>query len=115
MPRGLPQAVKDNLEKCEMSALAAVEAYNKPGKRFRTAHYLVMIIIAWTALYHAIFYKKNIKPWYKRSSRYVRVDGDPKHWDLAECLKQHHGGNTPASRKNLEFLIGLRNKIEHRH
>ena len=115
MPRGLPQAVKDNLEKCEMSTLAAVEAYNKPGKRFRTAHYLVMIIIAWTALFHAIFYKKNIKPWYKRSGRYVRVDGDPKHWDLMECLKQYHAGKTPASRKNLEFLIGLRNKIEHRH
>lgn len=59
--------------------------------------------------------KKNIKPWYKRAGRFVRIDGDPKHWDLSECLKQYYGGKTPASRKNLEFLIGLRNKIEHRH
>jgi hypothetical protein len=116
MPRGLPQAVKDNIEKCQMATLAAVEAYNRPGKRFRTAQYLVMIIIAWTALFHALFYRKNVKPWYKsRNGRYVRIDGDPKHWDLTECLKRYYKDKNPASRKNLEFLIGLRNKIEHRH
>ena len=116
MPRGLPQAVKDNIEKCQMSALAAVEAYNRPGKRFRTAQFLVMIIIAWTALFHAIFYRRNIKPWFKaRNGRYIRVDGDPKHWDITECLKQYYGSDNPPVRKNLEFLIGLRNKIEHRN
>ena len=116
MPRGLPQAVKDNIEKCQMSALAAVESYNRPGKRFRTAQFLVMIIIAWTALFHAIFYRRNIKPWFKaRNGRYIRVDGDPKHWDITECLKQYYGSDNPPVRKNLEFLIGLRNKIEHRH
>lgn len=116
MPRGLPKTVKDNIEKCQMSALAAVEAYNRPGKRFRTAQYLIMIVIAWTALFHAVNYKKNIKPWFKaRNGRYIRIDGDPKHWDLAECLKRHYGSKHPPTRKNLEFLIGLRNKIEHRH
>lgn len=116
MPRGLPKAVKDNLEKCQTAAIAAVEAYNRPGRRFRTAQYLVMIVIAWTALLHALFYKKSVKPWYKkRNGRYERVDGDPKHWDLSECLKQHYAGENPPVRKNLEFLIGLRNKIEHRH
>lgn len=116
MPRGLPQSVKDNIEKCQMSALAAVEAYNRPGKRFRTAQYLVMIIIAWTALFHAIFYRKNIKPWYKsRNGRYERIDGEPKHWDLSKCLKEYYKIKNPAIRMNIEFLIGLRNKIEHRH
>ncbi|HID38544.1 MAG TPA: DUF3644 domain-containing protein, partial [Calditrichaeota bacterium] len=116
MPRGLPQAVKDNIEKCQMSALAAVEAYNRPGKRFRTAQFLIMIIISWTALFHAISYRKNIKPWFKsRNGHYIRIDGDPKHWDLTECLKRHFGSDHSPVRKNLEFLIGLRNKIEHRH
>lgn len=116
MPRGLPKAVKDNLEKCQTAAVAAVEAYNRPGRRFRTAQYLVMMVIAWTALFHALFYKKKIKPWYKKANgHYVRIDGDPKHWDLMECLKNHFGGDNPALRKNLEFLVGLRNKIEHRH
>ena len=116
MPRGLPLAVRENIEKCQMSALAAVEAYNRPGKRFRTAQYLIMIIISWAAFFHAFFYRKNIKPWYKnRNGRYVRIDGDPKHWDLAECLRKYYKDNHPANRKNLEFLVGLRNKIEHRH
>ncbi len=122
MPRGLPQTVRDNLEKCRSAATAAVEAYNRPGHRFRTAHYLVMITIAWTALFHAMFYKRGRSPWYRRTAsgsgtgiRYIKIDGEPKHWDLSECLKQYFGGQNPAERKNLEFLIGLRNKIEHRH
>jgi len=116
MPRGLPQAVKDNLEKCQLAALAAVESYNRPGRSFRTAQFLVMIVIAWTALFHAIYFKRNTKPWYKlRNGRFERIDGDPKHWDLSECLKQYYAATTPPERRNLEFLIGLRNKIEHRH
>jgi hypothetical protein len=121
MPKGLPQSVKDNIEKCRAATIAAVDVYNRPGPRFRTAHYIVLIVIAWTALFHAIFYRKRTKPWYKtkgknpKGDRYVHVEGEPKHWDLGECLKQHFGGNNPAERKNLEFLIGLRNKIEHRH
>lgn len=116
MPRGLPRAVKDNLEKCTVSALAAVEAYNRPGRSFRTAQYLILINIAWTALFHAIFYKRGIKPWYKlRNGRYEKIDGDPKHWDLTECIKKFYTDQTTPERKNLEFLVGLRNKIEHRH
>jgi len=116
MPRGLPQTVKENLEKCQLAALAAVDAYNRPGRRFRTAQFLVMIVIAWTALFHAIYFKRKTKPWYKlRNGRFEKIDGDPKHWDLSECLKRYYVATTPPERKNLEFLIGLRNKIEHRH
>ena len=122
MPKGLPVVVKDNLEKCRSAAIAAVDVYNRPGPRFRTAHYIVLIVIAWTGLFHAIFYRKRVKPWYRKKGkgtnpkrdRYDRVDGEPKHWDLAECLRQHYGSDNPPERRNLEFLIGLRNKIEHR-
>lgn len=120
MSRGLPQDVRDNLEKCRSAAVAAVDAYNRPGPRFRTAQYVVLIVMAWAALFHAIFYRRGRRPWYRRPGggkgvRYIKIDGDPKHWDLAECLKQHYGDKNPAQRKNLEFIIGLRNKIEHRH
>ena len=116
MSRRLPKLVKENLEKCQEAATAAVEAYNRPGKRFRTAQYIVMINIAWTALFHAIFYGSRINPWYKKQNgRYERIDGEPKHWDLSECLKRFYKNKNLAPRKNLEFLIGLRNKIEHRH
>lgn len=116
MPRGLPKLVKDNLEKCQMAAVAAVESYNRPGRKFRTEQFLVMIIISWTALFHALFYRKNQKPWYKSNNgRYTRIDGEPKHWELSECLTKYFKGEESATRKNLEFLVGLRNKIEHRH
>ncbi len=122
MPKGLPQVVKDNLEKCRSAAIAAVDAYNRPGPRFRTAQYLILIAIAWTALFHAIFFRRRTRPWYRKKSasagkavRYIKVDGEPKHWDLTECLRRYFGDQNPPERKNLEFLIGLRNKIEHRH
>jgi hypothetical protein len=122
MPKNLPQTIHDNLEKCRSAAIAAVEAYNRPGSRFRTAQYLVMITIAWTALFHAIYFKRRKKPWYHtktsgsgKAVRYQKIDGEPRHWDLSECLKQYFADKNPAERKNLEFLIKLRNKIEHRH
>jgi hypothetical protein len=76
--------------------------------------------MAWTALFHAVFYRSGRRPWFRKTTtgpgvRYVKIDGDPKHWDLTECLKQFYGDKHPAERKNLEFLIGLRNKIEHRN
>lgn len=116
MSRGLPVLVKENLEKCQSATMAAVEVYNRPGPRFRTAHYIVLITMAWTAIFHAIFYRQKKNPWYSnKNGRYIKVDGDYKHWELAECLNQYYGANNPPARKNLEFLIGLRNKIEHRN
>jgi hypothetical protein len=121
VPKGLPQTVRDNIEKCRSAAIAAVDAYNRPGPRFRTAQYVVLIIMAWTALFHAIFYRKGRRPWYRRTAgtgnafRYVKIDGEPKHWELAECLKQYFGDKNSPERRNIDFLVGLRNKIEHRH
>jgi hypothetical protein len=108
------------LEKARAAALAAVEAYNKPGSHFRTAHYIVLIAIAWTALFHAVFFKNGRRPWYRKRTagkgvRYVYVDGEPKHWELSECLKEYWGDKNPAERANLQFLVGLRHRIEHRH
>lgn len=122
MPGPQKFIVKQHLEKCRASAIAAVEAYNRPGSRFRAPQFLVLIVIAWTAFFHSYYYNKNKRPWYRTKSsgtgtgvRYQYVDGEPKHWDLSECAKQYWGGNNPPERKNLDFLIGLRNKIEHRH
>jgi hypothetical protein len=122
MSKGLRQVVRNHLEKTRDSAIAAVDAYNRAGSRFRTPQYIVLITIAWTAFFHALFHHNNRRPWYRvkttatgRGVRYVKIDGDPKHWELTECLKQHHQDKNPPERKNLEFLVGLRNKIEHRN
>lgn len=117
--RGLPRDVKAALTKAQESALLAVETYNRPGTVFRSGAYIVLMVIAWTALFHAIFLRRKFNPLYVRvrRGRYVRyekADGENKAWELAECLRQFYGDQNPPVRKNLEFFVGLRNKIEHR-
>ncbi|MCY4514376.1 MAG: DUF3644 domain-containing protein [Candidatus Tectomicrobia bacterium] len=122
MPEKLSNLMEGNLEKCRAAAIAAVDSYNRPGLKFRTAIYVVLIVLAWQAFFHAYFYKQKRKPWYrsresthKKPVRYEMVDGEPKHWELSKCLKEYFRNENPPERKNLEFLLGLRNKIEHRH
>ncbi|NEQ34776.1 MAG: DUF3644 domain-containing protein, partial [Leptolyngbya sp. SIO4C5] len=85
--------------------------------RFRSGAYVVFMCIAWTALFHAIFFKRKIKPFYRdpqHARRYQKREGDYQAWELAECIRQYYGFNNPPVRRNLEFFIPLRNKIEHR-
>ncbi len=75
------------------------------------------MVIAWTALMHAIFLRRDQMPYYRhKNGRFVKIDGEFKHWELGECARQYWGeDNGSATRKNIEFFIPLRNKIEHRH
>ncbi len=113
--KGLPYEVKTLIQKARESALLAVETYNRPTASFRSGAYVVLMTIAWTALFHATFFRRGIKPFHRKkdSSRYVRIDGEPKRWELKESLDFYYKGDNPPARKNLEFFIGLRNKIEH--
>ena len=113
--RGLPYDVKALVAKARETAQLAVETYNRPTATFRSGAYVVLMIIAWTSLLHAMSSRKGIKPYYRKlgSRRYDRIDGEPRRWELKECLQQHYKGNNPATRRNLEFFIGLRNRIEH--
>lgn len=116
MPR-LPVEVVANVKKAREAAVLAVEIYNRPATAFRSAAYIVLMVVAWTALFHAIFLRKKMKPYYRKrgsTRRYERVDGEYKTWELSECVQQFYKDQNPALRKNLEFFIGLRNKIEHR-
>lgn len=117
MSRGLPYNVKQCLEKSRDSALLAVETYNKPAIKFRSGGYIVLMVISWTSLFHAIFFRNKIKPFYreKDSNRFEKKDGDFCYWELKECIKQYFKADTTNPiRKNLEFFIPLRNKIEHK-
>lgn len=105
------------LDKARDSALLAVEVYNKPAIAFRSAAYIALMVIAWTSLFHAIFFRRGKLPYYKNNNgRYQKVDGEYRHWDLQECAAQYWSDDTSNPiRKNVEFFIPLRNKIEHRH
>ena len=115
MPR-LSSETTVSLLKCREAALLAVETYNRPGTLFRSGGFIVLMVIAWTALLHGVFFKRKIKPFYRKkgSKRFEKVNGDYKAWELSECVGQYFKDKNPSERKNLELFIGLRNKIEHR-
>ena len=106
---------KNILESSIDSALLAVEIYNKPRTVFKVENYISLMIMAWTRLFHA-FFNNTIgeKYYYKSGKRYKIVDGERKAWELGECIKKYKN-LSEAEKKNLEFFITLRNKIEHRH
>ncbi len=113
--RRLPRKVKGALEKARDSALLAVEVYNKPAVKFKSGGYITLMVIAWTALFHAVFFKQKRKPFCKERGCFVKIDNDFKYWELGECLSQYFKMDTGNPvRKNLEFFIPLRNRIEHR-
>ena len=114
--RGLPRPVRSAVEKAHDSALLAVEVYNKPAVKFKSGGYITLMVIAWTSLFHAIFLRRKTKPYYRKENGwFIHIDGDFKHWELDECLRQYYTTDTGNPvRKNLEFFIPLRNKIEHR-
>lgn len=112
----LKPEIESLLRKARESALLALQIYNNPMTTFRTEGFSVMMVIAWTALFHAIFEKQGKAYYYvdTSSGKPKEVDGDLKAWELSECLARFYGGNTSPIAKNLEFFIRLRNKIEHR-
>ena len=104
------------MDKARESALLAVEIYNKPSVKFRTGGFITLMVIAWTAFFHAYYLSRKVKPYYreKNSRRYKKIEGDYKHWELSTCLQEFFKDQSSPVKDNLRFLIKLRNKIEHR-
>ena len=105
---------KSILEGSIDAALLAVEVYNKPRTTFRSQAYIVLMIIAWTRLFHAYFNKTIGNRYYykKENGHYQLIDGERKAWELKTCINRYGNLSEPV-KTNLDFFIGLRNKIEH--
>jgi len=104
------------------SALTAVETYNRPRTQFRIENYIILMVIAWTKLFHAYFQVTiGERYFYKeKNGRFKRIEGEKKAWELAECIKnyQKNADENKLSKAvvaNLKLFIGIRNKIEHRY
>jgi hypothetical protein len=109
------------IKKSRESALSAVQIFNNPNILFKSETYIVLMIIAWTYFFHAYYKEKNIDFRYVDKKRttarrtvYQQRDGDYIYWDLSNCLKHIQSPISLACKNNLLFLIGLRNKIEHK-
>ena len=112
----IPKSDKEiSLSKAREFAILAVSVYNNPTINFKTYGYIVNMVIAWTSLFHAIFEKTGVEYFYKdKNDNYKTIDGEKKAYELSQCCKTYWNGKDSPVLTNLEFLIGLRNKIEHR-
>ena len=110
------QKIDSLLDKARKSALLAVQAYNNPLTTFRTPAYLVLMNIAYTALFHAIFERDQVEYYYKKPDGTPSriIDGESASWELTTCADYYYKGANTPERANLSFLTELRNKIEHR-
>lgn len=103
------------LNKAKEFAVLAVSTYNNPTIKFKTYGFIVNMNIAFTSLFHAIFEKNGVDYFYKDGLGVtIFIDGEEKAWELKECTEKYWPGTTSPIKSNLHFLIGLRNKIEHR-
>jgi hypothetical protein len=113
-PRFTPE-VDALIDKCREAALLAVQVYNNPLVAFRTPGYIVQMIIAHTALFHAIFERNGTEYWYLNPDGTAKeIDGDKFAWDISECVRFYTQGNITPQSENVKFFINIRNKIEHR-
>lgn len=111
----MAESIERLVVKARESALLALDIYNRPATMFKSEGFIVMMVIAWTSLFHSIFHKRGIKYNYiDEGGEDIYIDEDIKAWELKKCLQEFFNEANNAVRSNIEFMIGLRNKIEHR-
>ena len=99
-------------------AALAVRIYNDSAEIRAFEGFVVHMHLAWLYLMHARFIRDDVEFRYPHPTfkgRFQIIDGEHKRWELARCVKERWTDVNAATRKNLEFFIALRNKIEHRH
>ena len=50
--------------------MLAVDVYNKPATSFKSGAYIVLMVIAWTSLLHAIFERRKTPYFYRNPQRF---------------------------------------------
>jgi len=112
-------SVKNELvSKSKEAALSAVKIFNDPLIKFKSETFIVLMVIAWTYLFHAYFRSKRIEYRYfqKRGKRRFfdkTKNRSFKYWELERCLNDKMSFIDKNTTNNLKFLIGLRHEIEH--
>jgi hypothetical protein len=98
-------------------ASLAVRLYNDPAEVRSFEGFVVHMHLAWLYLLHAEFTRDRIDHRYWRRDnprRLEKVGGEPRRWELAKCARERWPDPQDPVPANLEFFIGLRNKVEHR-
>lgn len=104
------------LQGSKQEALLAVDLYNRSGAARRLEAFVVHMQIAWLYLLQARFERDGVDFYYRDARRRrKKIDGEFMTWDLARSIKEVFPNQNHPTRRNIEFFIGFRNKIEHRY
>lgn len=116
--RQFGSVAKELVKKAREAMLTAVQIYNNPQIDFKSELFIVTTVISWTYLLHAYYRKKGIeyrqfRQTGKRRRFLTTKYGAIRRWSLEECLACTECPLEEIVSKNLLFLIGIRNEIEH--
>jgi hypothetical protein len=113
-----PPRWQGTLDASIKEACLAVRLYNDPAENRAFEGFTVHMHMAWLYLLHAVFLRGGVDYRYwdpNRKSRLVKIDGEPKFWELERSVKEHWPDPKDPVRANIALFIGLRNRLEHRH
>ena len=104
------------LQESRRQACTAIDFYNRSGDERSYYDFVVHMHLAWQYLMHAECERQKQDYLYRNERGHIQKakDGDSKTWDLQRCLEWRFPTDGDPVRSNVEFFIGLRNKIEHR-
>ncbi len=112
----LPTRAEARVRKAREAALAAIQHYNNPTAQFRSGNFIVLMVIAYTALFHAVFERDGIDYTEQSSRKRGKLTryGEPYLWDMVASAKRYFEGQTNPILENLQMMRDIRDKIEHR-
>ena len=88
------------IDKCRDLAMLAIQTYNSPLIKFRAPGYIVNMVIAYTALFHAIFERNGVEYWYKKADGTPKlIEGDFQYWELKTCVNKYYKLNKHQCQK----------------
>ncbi|WP_201452917.1 DUF3644 domain-containing protein [Rhodococcus sp. T7] len=94
----------------------AVDLYNRSGDARQLEAFIVHMSMGWLKLLQAHFERSGGDVYIRdqRGRRIRHEDGDWKYKSLSALMAEFFQPNDPR-KVNLDFFVGLRNRIEHRH
>ncbi len=113
-----PPRWQATLDASAEEACLAVRIYNDPAEARSFEGFVIHMHLAWLYLLHAEFLRDgtDFRYWDKRyKRRLLRIDGEPKRWELEHSVAERWADAVDPVRANLGLFIRLRNRLEHRH
>ena len=95
----MPKSFRYYLAVAKQEALLACDLYNEPRQPRSFELFVVHMETAWQNLFHAV---------------QAELGGEDAGWDLRDLVAIHLPNAQDPVRRNIEFFIGLRERIEHR-